>query len=281
MITIITGTDTGVGKTIATAALATRAALAGSVAIVKPAQTGVTPEEPGDLDEIRRLTAQPTPATFHEAAPRAAQPTSATVREGVSGAAQGGAAAFREGASGAARGGATGFDDGGRLAAPAGLITFHEGVRLRDPLAPTTAARREGVLLPTVEEHAKLIDDLAATHDTVLVEGAGGLLVGLDAEGRGLADLAEHLTTPFGFVVVTRSGLGTLNHTGLTVEALRRRNLPIDGLIIGSWPTEPDLAEQCNLEDLPTTTGVPVIARIPAGASATDGFASAAPGWFA
>ncbi|MEV0288328.1 dethiobiotin synthase [Kribbella sp. NPDC050820] len=266
MITIITGTDTGVGKTIATAALATRAALAGSVAIVKPAQTGVTPEEPGDLDDIRRLTTQPTTATFHEGASGAAQPTSAT---------------FREAASGAARGRATGFDDGGRLAAPGGLITFHEGVRLRDPLAPTTAARREGVPLPTVEEHAKLIDDLAATHDTVLVEGAGGLLVGLDAEGRGLADLAEHLTTPFGFVVVTRSGLGTLNHTGLTVEALRRRNLPIEGLIIGSWPDEPDLAEQCNLEDLPTTTGVPVIARIPAGAGAMDGFASAAPGWFA
>lgn len=220
MITIITGTDTGVGKTIATAALAVRAALAGSVAIVKPAQTGVTAEEPGDLDDVRRLTAGTT-------------------------------------------------------------ATFHEGVRLRDPLAPTTAARREGVPLPTVEEHAKLIDDLAATHDTVLVEGAGGLLVGLDAEGRGLADLAAHLTTPFRFVVVTRSGLGTLNHTGLTVEALRRRNLPIEGLIIGSWPAEPDLAEQCNLEDLPTTTGVSVIARIPAGAGAMDGFASAAPGWFA
>lgn len=219
MIIIVSGTDTGVGKTIATAALAVRAAAAGSVAIVKPAQTGVTAEEPGDLDDVRRLT---------------------------------------------------GF-----------LTTFHEGIRLRDPLAPTTAARREGVPLPTVEDHAKLIDNLAATHDTVLVEGAGGLLVGLDAEGRGLADLAAHLTTPFGFVVVTRSGLGTLNHTGLTVEALRRRNLPIEGLIIGSWPDEPDLAEQCNLEDLPTTTGVPVIARIPAGAGQLADFASAAPGWFA
>ncbi|MFI7062146.1 dethiobiotin synthase [Kribbella sp. NPDC050124] len=229
MILIVTGTDTGVGKTIATAALAVRAALAGSVAVVKPAQTGVTPDEPGDLAEIRRLTGLPE-------APLSAQPAS---------------------------------------------TTFHEGVRLRDPLAPATAARREGVPLPSVEEHAKLIDDLAATHDTVLVEGAGGLLVGLDSEGRGLAELAAHLTAPCGFVVVTRSGLGTLNHTGLTVEALRRRNLPIEGLIIGSWPDEPDLAEQCNLEDLPTTTGVPVIARIPAGAGAMDGFASAAAGWFA
>jgi dethiobiotin synthetase len=164
-----------------------------------------------------------------------------------------------------------------------GLTDLHEGIRLRDPLAPTTAARREGVPLPSVESHAKAIDDLASTHDTVLVEGAGGLLVGLDENGRDLADLAARLTTSFAFVVVTRSGLGTLNHTGLTVEALRARNLPIQGLVIGSWPAAPDLAEQCNLEDLPVTTGVPVIGRIPAGAGRLEreAFTSAAPGWFA
>lgn len=215
---IITGTDTGVGKTITTAALAVQAAA--SVAVVKPAQTGVTADEPGDLDDVRRLT---------------------------------------------------------------GLTDLHEGIRLRDPLAPTTAARREGVPLPTVAAHAKFIDDLALTRDTVLVEGAGGLLVGLDEDGRGLAELGAALNTPFAFVVVTRSGLGTLNHTGLTVEALRARGLPIDGLVIGSWPAEPDLAEQCNLDDLPVTTGVPVIGRIPAGAGQLDqaAFTAAAPGWFA
>jgi len=216
---IITGTDTGVGKTITTAALAVRSAGGGGVAVVKPAQTGVTPDEVGDLAEVRRLT---------------------------------------------------------------GITDLHEGIRLRDPLAPTTAARREGVPLPSVEAHAKFIDDLAATRDIVLVEGAGGLLVGLDEDGRGLVELAAHLTVPFAFVVVTRSGLGTLNHTGLTVEALRARNLPIEGLVIGSWPAEPDLAEQCNLEDLPAATGVPVIARIPANAGLLDqaAFTTAAPGWF-
>jgi len=219
MIILVTGTDTGVGKTITTAALAVRAAVNGPVAVVKPAQTGVLADEPGDLAEVRRLT---------------------------------------------------------------GLTDLHEGVRLRDPLAPTAAARREGVPVPTVEDHAKFIDDLAGTHDTVLVEGAGGLLVGLDADGNNLADLAGHLSTSFAFVVVTRSGLGTLNHTGLTVEALRARGLPLDGLIVGSWPAEPDLAEQCNLEDLPATTGVPVIGRIPANVGLLDqaAFTSAAPGWF-
>ncbi|HWM05398.1 MAG TPA: dethiobiotin synthase [Actinophytocola sp.] len=219
-ILIITGTDTGVGKTVTTAALVTHYTSCGaSVAVVKPAQTGVTRDEPGDLADIRRLT---------------------------------------------------------------GLADLHEGIRLRDPLAPTAAARREGVPLPTIEAHAKFIDDLAGTRDLVLVEGAGGLLVGLDEDGRGLAELAAELRTPFAFVVVTRPGLGTLNHTGLTVEALRARGLPVEGLIIGSWPADPGLAEQCNLEDLPVTTGVPVIGRIPAGAGGLDraAFTAAAPGWF-
>jgi dethiobiotin synthetase len=69
---------------------------------------------------------------------------------------------------------------------------------------------------------------------------------------------------------VVRAGLGTLNHAGLTVEALRTRGLPIAGLVIGSWPAEPDLAELCNLEDLPAVTGVPLIGRVPAGAGTLD-----------
>jgi dethiobiotin synthetase len=53
----VAGTDTGVGKTIVTAALAARARARGeSVAVVKPAQTGVGADEPGDLDEVRRLS---------------------------------------------------------------------------------------------------------------------------------------------------------------------------------------------------------------------------------
>ena len=218
MITIVTGTDTGVGKTVVTAALAVRAP--GRVAVVKPAQTGVAVDEPGDLAEITRLT---------------------------------------------------------------GLTDVFEGIRLRDPLAPTTAARRAGVPLPSVEAHAKAIDDLAAQCDTVLVEGAGGILVGLDADGNHLAGMARKLRTPFSFVVVTRPGLGTLNHTGLTVEALRARGLPVEGLVIGAWPAEPDLAEQCNLEDLPKVTGVPLLGRIPAGVGqwSQEAFTAAAPGWFA
>jgi dethiobiotin synthetase len=133
-----------------------------------------------------------------------------------------------------------------------------------------------------VAEHAATARELAATHDVVLVEGAGGLLVGLDGEGAGLSELASALELPFGFVVVARAGLGTLNHSALTTEALRRRGHPVLGLVVGSVPSTPGLAEQTNLEDLEPVTGVPRIGGVPAGAARMPPakFRSAAPSWF-
>jgi dethiobiotin synthetase len=216
---LVTGTDTGVGKTVVTAAIAACLEPSRTVAVLKPVQTGVGSDEPGDIDEVRRLT---------------------------------------------------------------GLDSVHEGARLRDPLAPTTAARRERRSLPSVLEQAQTVHRLGRAYDAVVVEGAGGLLVGLDGSGSGLAELAAHLVMPFAFVVVTRPALGTLNHTALTAEALRHRGLPVLGLVVGAWPEDPDLAEQCNLEDLPATSGVPIIGRVPAGAGSLPraAFRAAAPTWF-
>ena len=61
-------------------------------------------------------------------------------------------------------------------------------------------------------------------------------------------------------IVVARAGLGTLNHTALTVEAIKRRGVTCLGIMIGSWPRDPDLAAQCNLEDLAQIA--PVLGRI-------------------
>jgi dethiobiotin synthetase len=80
---VVSGTGTGVGKTVVTAALAALAAAAGSrVAVVKPAQTGVGPDEPGDLDDVRRLAAV---TDLHEYArlPDALSPAAAARRAGV------------------------------------------------------------------------------------------------------------------------------------------------------------------------------------------------------
>ncbi len=96
-----------------------------------------------------------------------------------------------------------------------------------------------------------------------LVEGSGGLLVRL-GEGFTLADVVAPYAVRW--VVVARPGLGTLNHTELTVEALRHRGQDVLGIVLGSWPADPGLAEQHNLLDLPRVTGVPLLGRIPAGA---------------
>jgi dethiobiotin synthetase len=197
---IVSGTDTGVGKTIVTAALAALARERGErVAVVKPAQTGVGPREAGDLDVVRRLS---------------------------------------------------------------GVSDLHELVRYRDALAPASAGA--GV---TPERVAAAVARLA-DRDLVLVEGAGGLLVRLHADGGTLADVAALLDAPV--LVVVRAGLGTLNHTALTTEALAARGLACAGIVIGAWPADPDLAAQRNVKDLETYAGVRLRGRMPAGAGDLD-----------
>ncbi|KES05882.1 dethiobiotin synthetase [Streptomyces toyocaensis] len=216
---VITGTGTEVGKTVVTAAVAATALAAGrSVAVLKAAQTGVRPDEPGDAQEVARL---------------------------------------------------------------AGAVTTAELARYPDPLAPATAARRAG--RPPVHPHevAERAAKLATDHDLVLVEGAGGLLVRFDAAGGTLADAAALLTAPV--LVVAPAGLGTLNATELTARELRGRGLDLAGVVIGSWPGEPDLAARCNLLDLPDVTGAPLLGAVQAGAGALDpaAFRTSAPRWLA
>ncbi len=155
---------------------------------------------------------------------------------------------------------------------------------LDEPLAPDTAARRAGVAIPTVAEHAAHVREVAAGYDVVVVEGAGGLLVRLDTDGGTLLDLAADLsdTHPVEVVVVCSAGLGTLNHAELTVGALRARGLEPAGLVIGSWPPDPGLAEQCNRDELPRVTDVPLLGVLPAGCGGLDPerFRAAAAGWW-
>ncbi|GHK04105.1 dethiobiotin synthase [Streptomyces sp. NPDC003753] len=216
---VITGTGTEIGKTVTTAAVAAVAVAAGrSVAVLKPAQTGVRPDERGDADEVARL---------------------------------------------------------------AGAVTRRELARYPEPLAPATAARRAGMAPVRPHEVAEAAAKLAAEHDLVLVEGAGGLLVRFDDEGGTLADAAGLLAAPV--LVVASAGLGTLNATELTVRELRRRQLEPAGVVIGSWPESPDLASRCNLADLPTVTEAPLLGALPAGAGAraTAAFRADAAGWLA
>ncbi|MEU6663457.1 dethiobiotin synthase [Streptomyces sp. NPDC046821] len=162
-----------------------------------------------------------------------------------------------------------------------GGVTTLELARYPDPLAPATAALRAG--LPPVRPHevAEAAEKLAAEHDLVLVEGAGGLLVRFDADGGTLADAARTLGAPV--LVVAAAGLGTLNTTALTTEALRARGLTPLGVVVGSWPKEPDLAARCNVTDLPEVSGAPLLGAIPerAGALLSGTFRESAPSWLA
>ncbi len=151
----------------------------------------------------------------------------------------------------------TGDDDDAATVKQLSGAEVHTLARYPDPLAPATAAKRAGVPAITPEEIAAFVETL--DHEQVIVEGAGGLLVQFG--GGTIADVAKLLDAPL--IVVARAGLGTLNHTALTVEAIERRGLTCLGIVIGSWPRDPDLASRCNLDDL--TKIAPVLGTLPEG----------------
>jgi dethiobiotin synthetase len=197
---VVTGTDTGVGKTVATAALACHARLAGiDVAVCKPVQTGSPGDD--DLAEVARLS---------------------------------------------------------------GVTALCGPWRYPEPLAPAAAAHRAGMSLPSRVELVASVREAADRATLALVEGAGGLLVELGADGATLRDVARDLNAPV--LVVVAAGLGTLNHTALTLEALASHGIPCAGLVIGSWPADPGPAEEGNREALAALA--PLRAVLPGGAGA-------------
>jgi dethiobiotin synthetase len=231
-ILIVTGTGTGVGKTVVTAAIAALAQARGaSVAVVKPAQTGISPSG-GQGGMGGREVPPPAGGSGGVVPPGDADDIEAPDTETVT-----------------------------RLS---GVTDTHELVRYPDPLSPEAAARVSGLPPLDMDAAADYIAKLAADRDLVLVEGAGGLLVRYDAAGTTIASLAAALDAPT--VTVAAPGLGTLNHTALTLEALAARDISSLGVVIGSWPPDPGLAERNNLVDLEAIVGGPLAGVLPAGA---------------
>ncbi len=196
---VITGTGTGVGKTITTAALTAAARQAGiDVAVCKPVQTG-TDTGDDDLADVTRLTG---------------------------------------------------------LAKVVGLARYPQ------PLAPLAAAEQAGKPLPTRRNMLKLIRAVDRPGQLTLIEGAGGLLVEIAEAGMTLRDLAADLGAAA--LVVATAELGTLNHTGLTVESLAAHGISCAGLVIGNWPLQPGVVETSNRSALVRLA--PLRAALPAGA---------------
>ncbi|MFB6205155.1 MAG: dethiobiotin synthase [Haloglomus sp.] len=127
------------------------------------------------------------------------------------------------------------------------------GRYLEPALAPAVAAAESDTELSYAAIREFCADALADAEVGVL-EGIGGLRVPL-AEGTEVVDLVAALDLPA--VVVSRSGLGTLNHTALTVEALERRGVPVEGIVLNEYDGA-TIAERTNPAVLKRMTGLEI-----------------------
>ncbi|AIG24435.1 dethiobiotin synthase [Brevibacillus laterosporus] len=153
--------------------------------------------------------------------------------------------------------------DASRIKALAGLEDApHEIAPLSfvEPVTPHLAAIREGTILtlPGIIQAGEL---LFAKHKNLLVEGAGGLLAPLTDTKLGI-DLIKQLG--FSVLLVARGGLGTINHTLLSIEALRTRAIPILGVILNQTEAALSLtAIRKNADYIEDFGKVPVLGLFP------------------
>lgn len=195
----ITGTDTGVGKTIVAATLARILKLRGvNVGVMKPVTSGCV-ERNGELIS----------------------------------------------------------EDAELLAWAAGIECTDDVAPycLRQPIAPVEAASLDNVKIDfgrIVESYKRL----AAQHDFVIVEGAGGLMVPLNG-GLLIADLIKQLDLPL--LVVARPNLGTINHSVLTCFAAGQMDIEVKGVIVNLFPANPSLAEKGASHQIGSLCGAPIL----------------------
>jgi dethiobiotin synthetase len=191
----VTGTGTEVGKTVVAAAIARSLAAAGeSVAVLKPAVTGLS--DPGEPDHELLRRASGSSQSDDEIAPYRYEPP-----------------------------------------ASPHLAAELAGERIEPPRL-IRAAQRAG-----------------SGADVLVCEGVGGLMVPL-APGYLVRDLARELGLPL--VVAAPPGLGTINHTLLTLEAARSTGLDVAAVVLTPWPAEPDPIQRSNRQTLEALGGAAV-----------------------
>jgi len=213
----VTGTDTGVGKTVVSCALVRELRRRGrNVGVMKPVETGVGPGGPLDARALRDAA-----------------------------------------------------ESGDALAEIC-------PVQLALPAAPAVAAAHEGsrIELGTILGAFRA---LAARHDCMVVEGAGGLLVPV-TDSVTMADLASELGLEV--VLVARGALGTINHTLLTLEALEHRGLRCAGVVISHGSGALSEADAKNLQALREALGPRLVGELlPLAEGAEPEAGWLAPGW--
>ncbi len=197
----ITGTDTGVGKTVVTAGLALKAIEAGRrVAVMKAVQTGASASG-GDFGFVRRIVPEIDPST-----PELCVPYS---------------------------------------------FPF--------PASPHLSSRMRKASIEISRILGCYRKILLSSPDLVLVEGAGGVYAPL-TERLTMLDLIGELAIPV--IVVARSSLGTINHTMLTVDALRIRKIKVAGIAMNRWPRRRNAVAKDSAGTIEELSGIPVIAKL-------------------
>jgi dethiobiotin synthetase len=201
----VTGTDTGVGKTLVAAAIANWFVRRGAVvAVSKPMATGCVRRREGLVSEDAEFLAHHAKAKF-----------------------------------------------------PLNTICPQ---RFAEPLAPAVAAKR---VKQKIEWNAidSAIQMMSGQSQVMIVEGVGGIMVPVD-EKVTVLDMVKWLGLPA--VVVARSGLGTINHMLLTVEALRRAGVGVAGVVMNFYPPDtPPAAEETNPGAIEKWGKVPVLCMVP------------------
>ncbi len=138
---------------------------------------------------------------------------------------------------------------------------FHEeAYRLTHPLSPHHSARLDGIRIDREEIRLPF-----SNNHSLVIEGAGGLMVPLNSEYL-MIDLAEDLNAEI--ILVSKAYLGSINHTLLSIDAIKQRKLPLRGIIFNGEPN-PD-SEQVILE----YSGIKCIGRVPNAAIIDSNFIS-------
>jgi dethiobiotin synthetase len=153
-------------------------------------------------------------------------------------------------------------EDGLRLRAAAGVDEPLERIvpyRFAAPLAPAEAARQAGATIG-IDRIFQTFDALAGRYDLILVESAGGLLVPIN-DNFLFADLLPSFVLPV--LLVAPNRLGTLNHTLLSLEALRTRKVPVLGVALNQLSPEPDSSAATNAATIRQHGRIESVVEIP------------------
>lgn len=139
-------------------------------------------------------------------------------------------------------------------------LTLINPIALQYPLAPSVSARIQDVEIKIKDiDHA--YTSLSEKYDFMILEGVGGIAVPIKDDYL-VAHLIHHLKLPI--LIVANVGLGTINHTLLTVSFARKFSINICGIILNQHQSEPEgLAEKTNPLEIEKLTQVPVLGVVP------------------